>query len=317
MTFSLEAVQLIAAFVQSVLHGLYLASCVPSVRCLLWNGRSKSPRSPWTINWPLVLATLTIFITTNLSLSLGMYRSIQVVLRATDPNSAPENASNWVNMVKSTCTYTTICAGDGILIYRCWVVYYRRYLVIVFPVLVWIADSAGAIVLLWLQGTVNAESLVNNNQAEPILKAYTALSIPVNMFATSMIVFRIWSIDRENAKFNNSTKQTTLQGVIRIIIESGLLYTAAVIACFVCIFLGTDVFYVGTSIQISTIGIAMNLMLIRAHNQASIEEFTMPSTITGVAFCTRDTQDGTMSNPDMVQQEQRPVDEKHRMMESA
>ncbi|KAJ7586843.1 hypothetical protein C8J56DRAFT_943024 [Mycena floridula] len=317
MTFTLAAVQLTAAFIQSILHGLYLASCVPTVRCLLWNGRSKLPRSLSTINWPLLLATVTIFITTNLSLSLGIYRSIQAILMATDPNSASKNVSNWVNVIKSTCTYTTICAGDGVLIYRCWVVYYRRYRIIVFPVLVWIADSAFTIVLLWLQATVSAESLVNNNQLEPILKAYMALSIPVNVFATSMIVFRIWSIDRENAKFRNSTRQTILQGVIRIIVESGLLYTAAAIACFVCYFLGTNVFYVGTSVQVSTIGIAMNLILIRAQNQASTEEFTAPSTITGVAFSPRDTEDGTMSNPDMVQQEQKSVDEKRRMIESA
>ncbi|KAJ7586866.1 hypothetical protein C8J56DRAFT_943091 [Mycena floridula] len=297
MTFTLAAVQLTAAFIQSILHGLYLASCVPTVRCLLWNGRSKLPRSLSTINWPLLLATVTIFITTNLSLSLGIYRSIQAILMATDPNSASKNVSNWVNVIK---------------IYRCWVVYYRRYRIIVFPVLVWIADSACAIVLLWLQATVSAESLVNNNQLEPILKAYMALSIPVNVFATFMIVFRIWSIDRENAKFRNSTRQTTLQGVIRIIVESGLLYTAAAIACFVCYFLGTNVFYVGTSVQVSTIElvIAMNLILIRAQNQASTEEFTAPSTITGVAFSPRATEDGTMSNPDMVQQEQKSVDEK-------
>ncbi|KAJ7578285.1 hypothetical protein C8J56DRAFT_797941 [Mycena floridula] len=270
MTFTLEAVQLTAAFIQSLLHGLYLASCVPSVRCLVWNKRSKLSRSLRTINWPLLLATLTIFITTNLSLSLGMYRSIQAVLVATDPNSASKNISNWVNIVKSTCTYTTICAGDGILIYRCWVVYYRRYLIIVLPALLWIADSACAIVLLWLQATVNAKSLVNESKVEPMLKAYMALSIPVNMFATSMIVFRIWSVDRANAKFHKSTRRTTLQGIIRIVVESGLLYTAAAIGCFVCYFLGTDVFYIATSI-VRNIPFCLYVYLVLIAASASID----------------------------------------------
>ncbi|KAJ7599769.1 hypothetical protein C8J56DRAFT_846445 [Mycena floridula] len=246
MGLSLQAIQLIAGFIAAILHGIYLVTCVPGVRCLLWDTQHHKLRSLKAIHWTLTLASLTIFITNLLSLCLGMYRSVVVVMVATDPSSATRPVSNWVNLVKSICTYITIGVADGILIYRCWIVYYRQYYVIVLPILLWLADTACAAVLIWMQDTINAKSLVNVAKIQPLLKAFTALTIPVNVIATSMIVYRIWSVDHANAKFRTSTRASALRNVIRIIMESGLIYTASAIGTFGCYLAGSNAFYIGT-----------------------------------------------------------------------
>ena len=55
-----------------------------------------------------------------------------------------------------------------------------------------------------------------------------------------LIVWRIWTVNKESSKFNGTNghgpHQSRLSNVIRIVIESGLLYTVAVLVTF-----GTEV----------------------------------------------------------------------------
>ncbi|KAJ7585094.1 hypothetical protein C8J56DRAFT_142259 [Mycena floridula] len=285
MALTLEVIQLIAVFVSSLIQGAYWVSVPASLRCLLWNDRSKRLRSLQNIHWLLLLATTAIFIASSLALFLGMYRSVSALILYSDPTSSAtafKNVSDWINIVKSVCVYTTIFFGDGILIYRCWVVFNRQYIFIAFPALLWVADAVCAVVLIWIQATVTAKSLVNVGKLKPFLTAYTALTIPLNVITTSMIVLRIWHVDRANAKFR-SERRSTLKHVMRMLIESGLLYTATAIATFACYLSGSDAFYIATSIQAPVTGIAMNLILIRAHGQSK-DEYTVPGTSTGMQF---------------------------------
>ncbi|KAJ7585093.1 hypothetical protein C8J56DRAFT_1166273 [Mycena floridula] len=285
MGLTLEVIQLIAVFVSSLIQGAYWVSVPASLRCLLWNDRSKRLRSLQNIHWLLLLATTAIFIASSLNLFFGMYRSVSALILYSDPTLSAvdfKNVSDWINIVKSACVYTIIFFGDGILIYRCWVVFDRQYIFIAFPALLWVADAVCAVVLIWIQATVTAKSLVNAGKLDPFLTAYTALTIPLNVITTSMIVLRIWHIDRANAKFR-SERRSTLKHVMRMLIESGLLYTATAIATFACYLSGSNAFYISTSIQAPVTGIAMNLILIRAHGQSK-NEYTVPGTSTGMEF---------------------------------
>jgi len=287
--FTLDVAQIIALFFGSLFHGAYLVSFFFGLRCLVWKNMALKPFSD--IHWAMLMATATIFVAATLGLTLGMFRSIQAFILCTNPDAAVKvftSTSDWVNIVKSVTIFVIICTGDGILIYRCWVVYDRRYSVIIFPSLLWIADTVCAIVLTWIEATIQAKSLVNVGKLKPFFTAYTGLTIPLNVITTSLIVLRIWHVDRENAKFrprSQDKRQSTLQNVMRIMVESGLLYTAIAIVTFCTYVTGSFAFYISTAIQAPLTGIAFNLILIRAHNQP-LNEYTLPPTSNSLHFRT-------------------------------
>ena len=65
-----------------------------------------------------------------------------------------------------------------------------------------------------------------------------------------LIVWRIWGVDRKSSPHvthvntqQGSIPRTRLHQVIRIIIESGMLYTTLVIATFICELAGSNAIY--------------------------------------------------------------------------
>ncbi|KAJ7586023.1 hypothetical protein C8J56DRAFT_1049753 [Mycena floridula] len=249
---ALEVTQLIGLCVSILIHGVYLVSFVPCMYSLLWDAHLSRLRHLRKIHWPLVLTTLSIFLASSLTLVLGMYRSISTLKFLIDPNlrtSISQDILNSVDRAKAICMFIIPLASDGILIYRCWIVYYRNYYVIILPALLWIADCA--VGLVYIEKILGAVLIVEaNSKLKPFMTAYTALTIFLNVITTSMIVLRIWHVDRANAQFRNSSNQQTptLRNLMRIQIESGLLYTTCTIATFCCYLSGTDAFYIGTDI---------------------------------------------------------------------
>lgn len=66
----------------------------------------------------------------------------------------------------------------------------------------------------------------------------------------ALIIWRIWNYNRRSAPYVTHTSvsqhkapRTRLENVIRIILESGMLYTLTVIATFICEIVGSNAIY--------------------------------------------------------------------------
>lgn len=69
-------------------------------------------------------------------------------------------------------------------VYRCWIVWGRKYTVVILSFLLWLADLSCAGVLLWIQVTVQGYSLLDVNRFKPFFLAYTAIAIALNLVTT-------------------------------------------------------------------------------------------------------------------------------------
>lgn len=281
MAISLQVAQGIGAlFIGSLFYGLYLPTLFFCLRCLLWH-TSRS-----NVHWLILLAGLTLFISSTLNLGVGMLRSVRAFLQCTDPAGvhAFDNVSDWVNVTRTVTTFVNIFVGDGILIYRCWIVWCRNYYIIILSLILYFGNLSCAAVIVWREVNIQAPSLVNVDLMKPFFLANTALTIPLNVITTVLIVFRIWRVDSESTKYRRFQRQesrkpkpTTLHSIIRIIVESGLLYTATAVISFCTYVTNSNAFYIATSLETQIIGIAFNLIVIRAHNR-SADEYTLPPT---------------------------------------
>ncbi|KAJ7588844.1 hypothetical protein C8J56DRAFT_889601 [Mycena floridula] len=186
----IEEAQLIATFMLILFHGIYLVSFFPTMQILLWNGEA-------TFGTRYLDYILRILIGSG-SRNVSEYHCAK---NAFSPDcrglgescqGAPTRLDFLTNFsltpqcLQSSCAFAAIFAGDGIFIYRCWVVYYRRYLIIVLPTLLWAADTACAGVIIWVQRSSTAsESLVNaSGDLKSFYVAYSGLTIPLNIITT-------------------------------------------------------------------------------------------------------------------------------------
>lgn len=264
MTIGLDVAQDVAGlFVSAVLYGLYIPTVFFSLRCLLWDHTGRKSRQ--SVHWLTLIATLALWASATLNTAMGLLRSTRAFQQCEDP-TAP--VSDWVNVVKLFTTNVSTLTADGMLIYRCWAIWSKNYYVVMLPATLWFGNLGCVIVLTWM-ATQNGESdsLLMVEEMKPFFLANMSLVIPMNVITTALIIFRIWSIEREVTKltFRIHHERSTLQNVMIAMVESGVLVTACAVLSFCTYQTDSNAFYIAAALQVPVVGIAFNLIIARAH----------------------------------------------------
>ncbi|KAJ7119029.1 hypothetical protein C8R44DRAFT_536202, partial [Mycena epipterygia] len=185
------------------------------------------------------------------------------------PKAAFDNTSGWLDVMGSTDVILQTVLGDVMLIYRCWIVYGRSWLAIAVPIILAIAGLICIGFTIFLEVTLPAASQFSSPYKQVVISTW-ALTICINVITTSLIVFRIWRVDRQNSGLLSQntislSSKSPYHNARRIIIESGLLYTTVATGTAIVYISGSNAFAPLTGIDIQMIGIAFNLILIRVY----------------------------------------------------
>ncbi|KAJ3861040.1 hypothetical protein EV359DRAFT_84723 [Lentinula novae-zelandiae] len=285
-TLGISEAQILGLFLASVFWGMLLITFVQAMRCMLWDlnvlgGRLKRAS---TINWPMLVVALLLMALSTFDVSLGLMHSIEAFIFYTGPGGSAARftgLTDWVNILKTCNVVFGKVISDGVLVYRCWAVCDRRIIVVVFPILLWMGYLGTGIFVIYLEASAgNPKVLLTGGLSSltPSITAGWTMSLVNNIITTGVIVYRIRRVDQTNALFGIQSQGSSLQGtqarglfgrqkrqrtklqnVIRIIVESGLMYTTIAFITFI------------TFVELQILSIAFNLIIIRisAHPSGS------------------------------------------------
>lgn len=168
-------------------------------------------------------------------------------------------------LVSNLCLllFSTSRGSLSLQIYRCIVIFSYQWLIIILPVMLWLGNAICSAAIIYISATLRTNALLNVNQLSPFLTAFLVITLVTNLLTTGtvlrhsymmedlltacctgLIVWKIWSVDREGSRYQVSSpdsrrglfRRSRLSNVIRIVVESGLLYTTLVLVTF-----GTEV----------------------------------------------------------------------------
>jgi hypothetical protein len=164
-------------------------------------------------------------------------------------------------------------------VYRCWKVYKKQKRIIIVPVILWLCALTANACFWVLNVTI---SLYPRSYSPRLISVigciFWAFSVPLNIYATSVIVFRIWRIDKEVFRADSSSSppvilrfqretSTKLQKAIKIIVESALIYTLVSLSVLVTKATGSNMMYLTTAADIMVVGISYDMIVIRIHGE--------------------------------------------------
>ena len=149
-------------------------------------------------------------------------------------------------------------------IYRCWIVYSKITMMVILPIIIWIGSViTGTIVSIGMISSLNASTLATTaSQIKSFYILFTILTVIQNILTTCLwlthafqllilstvlIVHRIWTI--AGKKYSS---HSPLQGVTRIIIESGMVYSVTVLTFLACLLVDSADVYITSRIVRST-----------------------------------------------------------------
>ncbi|KAJ7658053.1 hypothetical protein B0H17DRAFT_1097225 [Mycena rosella] len=169
---------------------------------------------------------------------------------ASIPSGSIQNAAYIIYAINNSI-------ADGLLIYRCYVVWNHDWRVIVLPVMLLIASTAcGLDVFL---------------DATPQF----AVILATNFLATGLTAGRIWWISHHSRAYLGATAQRRYAFAIALVVESGMLYSATILAFLIVIsFPSLSSTLEEPLLQIVTqvMGIAPTLIIVRVGLDVTVED---------------------------------------------
>ncbi|KAF5376589.1 hypothetical protein D9757_009595 [Collybiopsis confluens] len=292
--------QILGLFLSSVFWGIYLVTFFPCMRHLLWDAQGNF-RSVKSINWTMLIFALLLAFFATFDVALSLMHAIEAFILYTGPGGSEERytrLTDWVNIMKTVNVFVGKQISDGILVYRCWIVTNKSYFLLILPVMLWLGDLAMTIFITFLEATAgNTHELLTGGESTitAVITSAWSMSIANNIMTTAMIVWFIRRVDKHNAMYvvqtsnHNHTigsenhkrfkrKTTKLQNVIRIVVESGLMYTVTAVIAFITFVTGNNSFYATTDVELQVLAIAYNLIIIRVSSRPS-EDYDIRSAV--------------------------------------
>ncbi|KAF8058200.1 hypothetical protein FPV67DRAFT_1355795, partial [Lyophyllum atratum] len=289
--FGIVEARIASFFAESVGLGLYLVTFFYTMSALFSTG------SRWKrigeLNHAMVTVVLLMFLNTTISSAT----SVIIVWRGfvlSPPGTVEESfndISYWATVLKSFVLVFQTTIGDAMLIYRCWVVYAYSWRIIAFSLFLWLGGTVCAVFITYYEATFTQEALVSASKLYPFIVSFWASTVALNVITTALLVLPVWKAARHHEEFalhsSARSRPNTMKQIMRVIIESGLLYTVAAFMTFVTYMSKSNSLYVVSCVVLPIAGIAFNLIIIRTAkatrttNGTSFGGNTLPLTIMG------------------------------------
>jgi len=267
--FPLDEAEIISLFVESIFYGVYLISFGECMRVLFSGAGVQSGINRAML---VVAISMAIFGTLDLALALRHVLDAFIWYRGSGGAIAEfENISSWIQVTRTGCYVVQTLIGDLMLIYRCFMVYNRRWLVIALPLTMWTGTLVGGSGLLYVNSHLKVSTNIDEKHIVPFLTALLVLSMVQSLVTTSLIAFRILSIDRQVAQFRAS-KESRLKPISRLIIESGATYTMSLVIFLVVFLCSNNAQYALSDAIMMIIGIVFNMIIVRVHQGRTADQ---------------------------------------------
>ncbi|KAJ7053761.1 hypothetical protein C8F01DRAFT_1089442 [Mycena amicta] len=228
-------------------YGIYLVLFCICIHIL----RKRAPSTSTTV---LLATAIILFFLSTVQLVINLYLGSAQILEYDIPF---DTWSFWDDMIY----VLNNLVADSLLIYRCWVVWNRNYLIIAPGILGLIATNILGF---------------DPNTAPP---PFFALTLATNVFITFLTAGRIWWIYYTSQRHLKSGSSSSSGGSnhytssIAIVLESGLIYSAFVAARLA---VQGEMIFVVTEMLRQVVGIVPTLIIVRVSLGVSIESSSPP-----------------------------------------
>jgi hypothetical protein len=158
-------------------------------------------------------------------------------------------------------TVATLCA-DAFIVYRCFIVWGKNYLVIIAPILLFLADIAIGILWTFTVSQVPPGGNIFTDDLSSRIRAFYGITMSLNIVCTGLLSFKIWHIQSKLSRYSTRYNSHLLR-VIPIIIESGAVYSVLLIILIILWATGNKAMFIFLNPTCTVIGIVFSSVITR------------------------------------------------------
>lgn len=260
---TLPMAELAGIVVHSTMYGFYIMLFIGCIYVLCFKYRSLSGRHhSRPVNKILLTVAFTLFvlITAHWIIQISrLFDAFIFVEHGTTPGSVYGAARSPKNVAKTALYVAQTLVGDMTMVYRLFIVWNRSWTVIILPTLTTAGLlAAGVNVVVSFARQTPGVDIFTSASGHWIITVF-AMTLATNLIVTSLIAYRIWSINR----MVQGVTRTSIMPIINIILESAGLYTAFLVMTHMAYLAKAPFQFIALDASSPAIGIAFSLIIVR------------------------------------------------------
>ncbi|KAG1738242.1 hypothetical protein EDB19DRAFT_907456 [Suillus lakei] len=257
---TLDTAAVMSTAMEGILYGFSVLMFMGTLWTLTYKRRMKD------INRRITVVAILLFILSTAHMVVDIIRLEQglVTYRDTFPGGPVAffaDSTQPAFLLKNVIYIFQTIIGDGMMIYRCYVVWQSTWVIIPPIILLFGFTGCG---FCAVYSSSQADSDAGNIFAKATaqwITAYYSMTLATNLWASGLLVYRIWMIEH-NVSALRATKSITMP-IVRIIVDAALLYSATLFTTLVCFVISENGQYILLDMIMPIISIAFYMVLTR------------------------------------------------------
>ncbi|KAF7968814.1 hypothetical protein HWV62_29248 [Athelia sp. TMB] len=256
---SMQAVGILSVWLETLLYGMYASLFFETVFIII--KKNKTNTGPSKIFFGAIIL---MFLTATTHIAVNLHRVMQAYVYQVDtigPVAYFGDLGRWDNILQDSLNAFMTWVGDGLVIYRCYIVWQEKLPVVLVPIAMVIMSIIANSIALYRfahlgQVTIFAPSLVH------WMNTIYALAFVQNTLTTGLIAYRIYAQDRLSRGLVASS-QVGLVELIRIMVESAGVYVLNVLILIILYAVNSNGQYIAQDAIVPVCGIVFTLITVR------------------------------------------------------
>ncbi|KAG2751868.1 hypothetical protein P692DRAFT_20799754 [Suillus brevipes Sb2] len=256
----LDSAAIMSTVLEGILYGFSVLMFIGTIWALTYKHHMRDVNRPITAVAVLLLALSTAHMV------VDIIRTEEGLVQYRDtfpggPEAFFAEIARKTFVIKNAIFVSQTLLGDGVVIYRCYVVWQTVW-VIILPSMLWFSVAVTGVYSIYsFSRTTSISGNVFSHATRQWISAFYALTLATNLLSSGLLAYRIWKIERTVA--NTRTTKMTTTSILRVIMDAAIVYSIALL----CTLIGSVCSNNGSLVMIDVlmpiISIAFYMVIIR------------------------------------------------------
>ncbi|KAI0768085.1 hypothetical protein BD413DRAFT_605555 [Trametes elegans] len=254
----------LAAVVSTTLEGIFYGFSVFMFGVTLYILNQNSRRLDRRVNYKMIAVSYALLACSTAHMVIDIIRICNGLIYQRDvfpggPVAFFSQPSETTFIAKNIVYLFQTLLGDGVLIYRCYVVW-QSWLIVAFPIVMWLWIGIVSAIAIHSSATVpEGAGTVFLTRVGQWITAFYASTLATNFIVTILLGYKIWQTNRRTSRM----RQSSLLPVVRVIADAGLLYSITLTAALACFVQKSNGQYIVLDVITPIISITFYMVIIR------------------------------------------------------
>ncbi|KAG2069392.1 hypothetical protein BDR04DRAFT_1021748 [Suillus decipiens] len=254
---SMDAATIMSISLEGILYGFSVFMFLGTIYALTHNRRIQA------IDHPSLVVALLLLILSTAHIVINIIRTGDGLVKYHNtfpggPEAFFGDVSQVTYLTKDVLYIMQTLLADGVLIYRCYVVWQSTWIIIL-PCMLWCS-----VLVTGISSTYISSQVKNNffgEELAPWVEACLISTIVSNSLSSGSLAYRIWMIERN--VFTVHTPKSTMMPILRALVDSAVLYSAFLFSALICFLYSNNGVIVVVDMAMPIMSITFYMVLIR------------------------------------------------------